>query len=497
MSQDAGKGAGGWRVFFRKIFGRGAASGGDSSNAAIAPVAEDPEELARRRIRQRMENIESRISGTLNTKKRAEALDLDDFPQAPGEGDGFEPGGTGIAPSAEAAESAEAAKSGGSGQDPGQDADQDDGLLFLGPEEAAAPADVDAPLSRFAAVDLEHPVMAALFRLGMRRRARKALIDDGPDFDAPLEFLVADVPIPEAKGPVPRPEELVRADVRLASMPGVYARLNEALKSGQCRVPEAAAIIGMDPGLSATLLKMVNSAFYGRAMRQTAGRFPVQVDSLSRAVTVIGENQLSNLALSVSVLPLFQNLPRELVDVRAMWRHSLGTAILARILARRAGLPDPERAFLAGLLHDIGRLAAYRGMPGHCVRALALSVGEKISLTQAERRLFGWDHAELGGTLLEKWRYPASLAAAVAGHHDPEAILSDMETAAIHLADMAAIALEYGHSGDRRVPVAVPGAVELLGLTPEGLDETVQEAEIAFEAVFASMSVGDEDAVRT
>ncbi len=490
MGRDGAFGLG---RLLRRLFGRGGEAPGDGVQGANIPApgpAADPGDEAKRRIRERMDNLESRIQGTLNLKKNVAVLDLDDFP-----GDPCEPGKPGEpgSPSGAAGQGGpEGAGSqgvrGGMGSGRPEVPDQrDDGLLFLGPEEAGEPEGVDATLARFAAVNLEYPTLAALFRLSMRRRARQALSPDWPDFDASLEYLVSDVPFTPAKGPVPRPEELVRADLRLAAMPDAYARLDRALKSGNCRVEEAAAIIGMDPGLSATLLKMVNSAFYGRTMRQAGGRFPLKVDSLSRAVTVIGENQLSNLALSVSVLPLFQNLPKEVVDVRAFWRHSLGAAILARALARRTGLADPERAFLGGLLHDIGRLAAYRGIPGHCLSALALSVGEKISLTEAERRIFGWDHAGLGGVLLEKWRYPESLAQTVAGHHDPEAAVAGCETAVVHLADILCIALGYGHSGDRRVPAAAPGVIELLGLTPEGLDAVAGEAETAFEAVFASM----------
>lgn len=461
MSKDAGSG------LLQRVLGwflPASRAAGAAAGAVPESAGPDAEELARQRIKERMANIESRISGTLNVRKDADALDLAELPGLPRQPAPAQAG----------------------------DIDDGEGLIFIEDADADEPTGVDAALARFSRIGLEHPVAAELFKLSMRRQAKRIMGEAGPDIDKALEFLLSDAAWEPNQGRAPSPEELVRGDARLAAMPDVYARLNEALKEQNCKIERIAALIGMDPALSATLLKMVNSAFYGRTMRQTGGRFPVRVESLSRAVTVIGEARLSNLALAVSVLPLFQNMPRDVADVRSFWRHSLGAAIFARSLAKRAGLDDPERFFLAGLLHDIGRLAAYRRIPSHCLNALALSVGEKITLTEAERRIFGWDHAELGGILLSKWQYPKSLIRAVAGHHDLESIAREEACAVTHLADILAIALDFGSSGERFIPPAAPGAWERLGLDPKALGEVAEEAEREFEAVFQSMLPGGE-----
>ncbi len=147
-----------------------------------------------------------------------------------------------------------------------------------------------------------------------------------------------------------RPNELVQSAMRLASLPSIYLRLTEVTTDGRSTSTDVARVIQEDPSLSARLLRLVNSAFYG---------FPSRVDTITQAINLVGTNQVMELALASSVLRAFEGIPRDRVDMDGFWRHSIGTAIAARAIALRRRVASAERYFVAGLLHDVGRLVLF------------------------------------------------------------------------------------------------------------------------------------------
>jgi putative nucleotidyltransferase with HDIG domain len=332
-----------------------------------------------------------------------------------------------------------------------------------------------AVLARFAHLPGQEPVVAALRGLALERIDR---------FPPPGRCRV-----PESRELPPAPtrtaERILANDPVLVSLPEVFMRIREVLSDPDSTVEEAAAVIGKDPSLTAKLLKLVNSAFYARTMRVSGGLPPGPVDSLSRAVMLLGLNQLSTLAMGVSVLPLFKNIPPECIDMRQFWRHSVGVGLVAKLLAARLGDPSPERFFVAGLLHDIGRLVLYKQLPEVAGTTLAKAAGEGRLLVDVERELLGFDHGQLGGMLLRKWRFPESLEQAVWRHHDPMSADVPLEPALIGVADMVAVATLSGGSGERRVPRFVPEAWRIAALDPSELSEIVSTAETHLDVVCA------------
>ncbi len=309
--------------------------------------------------------------------------------------------------------------------------------------------------------------------------------------DARAEALTASRPArrPSGRGKappaVPSPERILASDPVLVSLPEVFMRIREVLGDPSSTVEEAAAVIGKDPSLTAKLLKLVNSAFYARTLRVSGGLPPGPVDSLSRAVMLLGLNQLSTLAMGVSVLPLFKDIPAQCIDMGQFWRHSVGVGLVAKLMAIRLGDPSPERFFVAGLLHDIGRLVLYKQAPAAASEALALAGETGRRLLDAERELFGFDHAVLGGMLLRKWRFPESLEQAVWRHHDPAAGDEPLEPSIINVADMVAGAVLPGGSGERLVPRLLPEAWKSVKLEAGDLPELVETAEAHFEVICA------------
>lgn len=277
--------------------------------------------------------------------------------------------------------------------------------------------------------------------------------------------------------------ELVRATTKLASLPSIYLRLTEVTNEPRSTAAEVARVISEDTALAARLLKLVNSSFYG---------FSHRIDTVTQAVSLVGTQQVLDLALASSVTRAFAGIPRERLDMDGFWRHSVACAIAARHVALRCRWPSPERAFVAGLLHDIGRLVLFLQEPQAMATALERAARDGRLLHVAEREICGFDHADVGRELLSAWKLPPVLQEAVGRHHRPERAGSHLkEAAAVHLGDLVANAMALGSSGEQLVPPLDAPAWAALGVEPEFLAELVAEVDRQHADVVQVMLVYD------
>lgn len=229
------------------------------------------------------------------------------------------------------------------------------------------------------------------------------------------------------------PRELVQGNVQLLSLPEVCLRIQQLADDPYADISEFAQLVAQDPALTTRLLKLVNSAYFG-----CSGR----VDTISRAVNLVGIAELRNITLAMAALEVFGGFEHEHFDLLGYWRHSVYTALTARCLARRAGVLHAERLFTAGLLHDIGRLLIFNLLPESAAR-IRQRTDQGMDTCEAERAELGFDHAEAGSALLELWRLPKELCVTVALHHAPEtAPAARLETAAVHIANQIARQVE-------------------------------------------------------
>lgn len=196
------------------------------------------------------------------------------------------------------------------------------------------------------------------------------------------------------------PQTLASEVHRLFTLPDVAIRLHQLLGKDTVSTTELAEIVALDPALSATLLKLANSAYYGLSRR---------VETLAQAINVVGQTALINLSTAISVLNTFSGLPREVVDMTRFWEHSVTCGSLCRLLAREAHHANAEALFVTGLLHGIGRLVFYLRRPEQYRAVLAVPSQGYRAIAARERAVFGFDYAELGAALLEAWRLPESL----------------------------------------------------------------------------------------
>lgn len=273
------------------------------------------------------------------------------------------------------------------------------------------------------------------------------------------------------------PEAVVRQEMELASLPNIFFQITESLKNPRSSASYVAEVISKDVALSAKLLKMVNTPFYG---------FPSRIDTLSRAVTVVGTNQLTNLALGVSVIAAFEGVPEEFFTLKEFWLHSVACGIVARLLANRAGLAGDEKFFVAGLLHDIGRLVMLKNHLKATIEVLRPAKVGRRALVDVERAVWGCTHAEIGGRMLKSWRLPPFLEALVHHHHTPMEASMPAEASVVHVADFIIHGLGIGSSGASLVPELDPRAWKKLGLREADLPDIVRQAERQVSDVMAA-----------
>jgi HD-like signal output (HDOD) protein len=278
------------------------------------------------------------------------------------------------------------------------------------------------------------------------------------------------------------PRELLESYVEISSLPTIFYRISEAVNNPRASMADIGKIIGDDPGLTARLLRLVNSAFYG---------FPSRIDTITQALVIIGTQQLCDLALGTSVMTLFNGIPEDLVNMQSFWRHSMTCGIIAKTLAVHRREPNIERFFVTGMIHDIGRLVIYKKMPEQAREVILRCKSSGTLLFLGEREVIGFDHAILGGMLLQLWNLPAAIVEPVSFHHQPrEARHYPVEAAVVHVADIIANATQSGSSGERFAPPLDGKAWEILSLSTSILTPTLDHLERDVKDMVQSILTG-------
>lgn len=274
----------------------------------------------------------------------------------------------------------------------------------------------------------------------------------------------------------PTIEDLVLATPSsLGSYGPLMLEIEKALASPQCSLGMIADIIEKDVDLTARLLRFSNSAYCG---------FSTRLSTVSEAIGLIGIQQVQDLLTASSVIERFAGVSSEFVSVQTFWQHSLATGIGARLIAMERRLPRPDRLFVCGLLHDIGRLVLFLQATKHAQKIFELYKKERILLREAEVRVLGYDHQNIAEALLKSWKYPPSLVLAVGNHHNPSSCeAARVEAAVVHLADHLVNAMHVGSSGEKFVPPLNPQAWATLGMTPSMLEQIVRGIDEQFDAV--------------
>jgi HD-like signal output (HDOD) protein len=319
---------------------------------------------------------------------------------------------------------------------------------------------------RFSKCDPDHPVIQELYRLAALNL----------DFSDQKDWSSAETETGRPSGLMPAdptltfkvfrddPQSLIGPDLALVSLPEIFYQIEAVINNPRSSAFQIAEVISKDPSLSAKLLRIVNSAFYG---------FPKQIDTISRAVAIVGSDQLQLLTLGTSVIALFRDIPSTLMNMGWFWKHSLACGITSRLIASYKNFQNIEQLFISGLLHDLGKLIIFKNHPREAAAALSQAGRSESFHFQMEQTFLGFDHLQVGLALADKWKLPLSLQQAIGGHHDPLKYPPSVDAAVVNLADNLVNALGYGTSGEHLVAPGVVEVGEFLGLPGGFLEKLV------------------------
>lgn len=332
--------------------------------------------------------------------------------------------------------------------------------------------------NRFSTASLSHPAMMELYGIALVRTLAHFNEHSKPpenprdsvDSEKYLNLKLSSRPL----GPL----EAAGQRIKLPALPKVWIDLQDLMNDPEASASEIAKVIEYDPKLTVSLLSLVNSAMFG---------LPSKVDTLPRAVTIVGSRQISIMALGSLLISMFQDLPPDVIDIKLFWKHSISCAILAHNLATAAGKDEPERFFVAGLIHDIGRLSLFSINSDLAQVALSLEYKNNITLDEAERRVFDFDHAMLGALIFKRWNLPESLVLTALNHHSIDKCTCHEVAAVVHVANIISLALGLGAAQEEHVGSMSLEAWENLKIDPKELHGLIARHDEQLSEVFQGL----------
>lgn len=276
-------------------------------------------------------------------------------------------------------------------------------------------------------------------------------------------------------------------DIELPVLPDIYIRLKEEIKSDSADVNSVSSILEVDASLSADILKAINSAAYGL-------RAPVS--ALTQAISLLGFGEVSNIVLAVKVLEQFPpGKANKALEPKRFWEHSLATACAARVVSRYSvgvSKENKDDSFIAGLLHDMGKLVEMRYFPEDFQRAVLLCRKELLTIEMAEKKVFEFSHQDVGAFLADKWNMSRNLVKSLEMHNTPWDLDEEDDgfqlVSIIHIADVIARFLGLGSGGDPFVPAFHPYCFTYLDLSMEDVDQILSETKQAYEELLPMLS---------
>ncbi len=332
--------------------------------------------------------------------------------------------------------------------------------------------------ARFAHCGLEDPLLREIHALAQTLAGEQFSAD-------PLQpcgegMATADLEAALAGLSQPDLAQILNDEHQLPPAPQILTELKAVTADEKSGVEKIAGVILKDAGLSAFLLRLVNSAFYS---------FPSKIDTVSRAVSILGVKPLYSLALGYVFTEALAAAPKHILNLGVLWKHSLAVGIAAQAIWEAGfGKDDSERLFVSGLLHDLGKLV----LAGTAPEQARLLYGQAAGSTPAhelEEACLGFNHARLGGLLLKKWNMPAPLTAAVQWHHNPHQAAQYREPLVVHLADLLVTGLGLGARPTAPVPTPCPLSNPAQIIAEGDLAGVVQVLRGRLEDIHASFSI--------
>jgi putative nucleotidyltransferase with HDIG domain len=258
------------------------------------------------------------------------------------------------------------------------------------------------------------------------------------------------------------------------TLPTIYSTLLDVMANPRSTVQDVANVITKDIASSAKILKTVNSSIYG---------IQVKIDTISQAIFHLGFNEVKNLVIALSIVDMFAKVKTlSAFNIVEFWKHSIAVACISRMLGTLVGIKNVENFFLAGIVHDIGKLFFLKHYDEEYIKAVELVQEEEIYIKDAETKIFGLSHLAVGDLLAEKWSLPPSIRNTIKNH--TTAVVNgqiDLQVACVHLANVLARSLELGFAGDDYVPEVNPDIWGALNIPPNSITQLLPKILTEYE----------------
>ena len=277
--------------------------------------------------------------------------------------------------------------------------------------------------------------------------------------------------------------EVTQKITNLPTLPTVLTEIGRLMQDPHTTADEVGEAISGDQSLSSKVLKLVNSAFYG---------FPGRISTVTHAIVILGFATVKNMILTASVLNYFATKgDKGAFDVEKFWQHSVSVGAAAKSIAQYKGIKEEEEYFIAGLLHDIGKVILNQYSMTDMVKIMKVVIEKKCLFFDAEKEVLGITHQDVGGWLAGEWNFPKSLRYSIEYHHYPPAAKEHSKMASVvHMADILVRAMGVGSGGDRKIPMINSKAWEEVNIKEDDFPKLLTniENEIEKASVFFTLT---------
>ena len=283
----------------------------------------------------------------------------------------------------------------------------------------------------------------------------------------------------------PGNQSLIPEKFKIPPLPRIYFRIADAIHNPSLSISSIGDIIAKDGCLSNNILRMANHVICHPRHR---------IHSLKHLLLNIGREEIQAVVLGTFIPTLFKNIQEGLINIHTFWKHNIACGITARFIALYLNRTTPIRYFLAGLLHDIGKLILFQNMTELSKRILIHSIKNNLFYHIAEKETLDFDHAQLANKLLEKWHISETIRTMITYHHKPEDAGDHMKEASVlHIADIMVNGLNIGNSGTYFVPILSDKAWKITGLKPSVIPNIVKNTELLLPKALDSILPKDMD----
>lgn len=279
-----------------------------------------------------------------------------------------------------------------------------------------------------------------------------------------------------AKNPVLNPVEIAKVASQSFALPDICSKIRQMLDDDTSNLDDIGNLIALDPSLSSKLLKLANSPLF---------RFESQIDSLGKAINIIGGEALYNLVMVETASSAFEHFSSNVIDLKRFWLQSIYAALVAKHLAKIVKIRGSERFFLLGLLHNLGELLVALKSPELAIKCNQYS--KEVSPWKLQKQVLGFDYANCSANLLEFWSLPAQVHLPVKDAHNENKALKNKEAAIIYTAVRAGVAM----ANDQLYSVnelIMPNVINFLKLEQDDIQDAVKFAYMEAEGVLGIMS---------